>query len=565
MTALAVMTDVGVNAGAAQEPRDRVPIAQVCTPRAPCDDKTLAHVLGRVTFGVRAGDVERLQRIGVTEFIDQQLHPERIDDRAFEARLQKLETLNLSTREIAEEYFLPARQARQERKREQAAQSTSPPGDTQNPPAPNAALRDPAMLKLRQVMVELDEQKLLRAIYSERQLQEGLVDFWFNHFNVFAGKGPERIMLMSYERDVIRPNVLGKFRDLLGATAHSPAMLFYLDNWLSVDPVAAARVAQRTTETRDRLNTRRRQFGFVTPRRQAPPNGQQQQPKTPRRTGLNENYARELMELHTLGVDGGYTQHDVTEVARAFTGWTIGAPRQGAGFRFDARLHDNGDKVALGHTLNAGGQKDGEQVLDILARHPSTARFISTKLARRFVSDAPPPSLIDRTARRFQDTDGDLREVVRTILTSQEFYDQSAYRAKVKNPFEFVVSAVRATNADVKHAAFLARTLQQLGMPLFMSQPPTGYADRADAWVNTGALVNRMSFAVSLADNKIPGIRLDVRSLSGKEDTASAREHLVRTLLRGDVSTATMATLTKANEITKLTALTIGAPEFQRR
>jgi uncharacterized protein (DUF1800 family) len=562
MTALAVMTDVGVNAGATQEPRDRVPIAQLCTPGAPCDDKTLAHVLDRVTFGVRAGDVERLRRTGVTAFIDQQLHPERIDDRALEARLQDFETLNLSTREIAEEYFLPARQARQERKREQAAQSTSPPGDVQNPSAPNAALRDPAMLKLRQVMVELDEQKLLRAIFSERQLQEVLVDFWFNHFNVFAGKGRERIMLTSYDRDVIRPNVLGRFRDLLGATAHSPAMLFYLDNWLSVDPEAAQRITDRTNQA----TARRQQFGFVRPQRQASPNGQPEQPKTPRRTGLNENYARELMELHTLGVDGGYTQHDVTEVARAFTGWTIGAPRQGAGFRFDTRLHDKGDKVVLGHRINAGGQKDGEQVLNILARHPSTARFISAKLARRFVSDTPPSSLIDRAARRFQDTDGDLREVVRTILTSPEFYDRAAYRAKVKNPFEFVVSAVRVTSADVRRAAFLARTLQQLGMPLFMSQPPTGYADRADAWVNTGALVNRMNFAVSLADNKVPGIHVDLRSLSGRsDDTASAREYLVRTLLRGDVSTATVATLTKASEITQLVALAIGAPEFQRR
>ena len=265
------------------------------------------------------------------------------------------------------------------------------------------------MLKQRQVVVELNQQKILRAVYSDRQLEQVLTDFWFNHFNVFAGKGPERIMLTEYERDVIRPHVLGSFRDLLGATAHSPAMLFYLDNWMSTDPDGLH--ASPMDEMRQR--NRARLLGVMRP--DLAEMMKQQQKNRP--TGLNENYGRELMELHTLGVDGGYTQKDVVEVARALTGWTIAQPRTGGGYRFDPRMHDDGEKHVLGHTIKAGGgEKDGEQVLDILAHHPSTARFISTKLARRFVGDDPPQALIDRASKRFLDTNGDIREVVRTIV-----------------------------------------------------------------------------------------------------------------------------------------------------
>jgi uncharacterized protein (DUF1800 family) len=259
------------------------------------------------------------------------------------------------------------------------------------------------------------------------------------------------------------------------------------------------------------------------------------------------------MELHTLGVDGGYTQKDVTEVARAFTGWTIQQPRLGGGFRFEPRLHDPGQKVVLGHVIKAGGgESDGEEVLDILARHPSTARFISTKLVRRFVSDTPPPALVDRVAKRFRESDGDLREVMRTILTSPEFLAPDAYRAKVKTPFEFVVSAVRATGADVEDATPLVRAVQQLGMPLYQCQPPTGYKDTADAWVNTGALVNRMNFAVQLASTRVPGV------------TPGALEHLT-SALADDVSEATRSTIARATTPEQAAALTLGAPEFQRR
>jgi len=280
-------------------------------------------------------------------------------------------------------------------------------------------------------------------------------------------------------------------------------MLFYLDNWMSADPNGphpeAARAAVGGPFGGVGPRGRPRPFPMPPMRRPAA-QGQQQQNR--QRRGLNENYGRELMELHTLGVDGGYTQKDVTEVARAFTGWTIENPRQGGTFRFEPRIHDPGEKIVLGHRIKAGGgESDGEEVLDILAKHPATAHFIATKLVRHFVSDTPPPALVDRAAKTFRDTDGDLREVMRTILTSPEFLSPDARNAKIKTPFEFVVSALRTTGTDVPDATMYVRGMQQLGEPLYMCQPPTGYKDTADAWVNTGALVNRMNFALRLARN----------------------------------------------------------------
>jgi uncharacterized protein (DUF1800 family) len=493
------------------------------------DEQTITHVLNRIGYGPRPGDVEKVRRIGVLKYIDQQLHPERIDDRVLEARLEPFNTLKMSSAELAREYFLPAQQARRQQQKAQASPEMQTPG----PQGVQRMQVTAEMLKQRQIIAELSSQKILRATYSERQLQEVLTDFWFNHFNVFAGKGADRVMTTAYERDAIRPHVLGNFRTLLGATAHSPAMLFYLDNWMSTDP-NGPHLSQNDRRLRPQRNRGRRpeMFGGTRPapsevaRQRGSTNPQTSQQNRPR--GLNENYARELMELHTLGVDGGYTQQDVVEVARAFTGWTIDRPRQGGEFRFDSRMHDPGEKRVLGHTIKAGGEKDGEQVLDILARHPSTAKFISTKLARRFVSDEPPQALVDRAATRFLDTDGDLREVVRTIIESPEFFSPDARAAKVKTPFEFVVSALRAGSAEIQSAHGLTRALQQLGMPLYMAQPPTGYANTADAWVNTGGLVNRMNFAVALADERVPGVRLDA---------------------------------SKA----QLSALALGAPEFQRK
>jgi uncharacterized protein (DUF1800 family) len=503
----------------------------VTAPADKVDDHAIMHLLNRIGFGPRQGDIERVRRIGVDRYIDQQLHPERLADAEMAARLSGLPSIGMSSREIAREYELPQLEARRERK--QTAKE-----DQGEPPKPN-----PLQQKANGVIVELSEQKVLRAIYSEKQLQEVLTDFWFNHFNVDARKGRDRFLLTEYEREAIRPHVLGKFRDLLEATAKSPAMLFYLDNWMSADPngphpeMLPPRVA-------------RGPFGG----RVVVPGGVRQRPQgknAPK--GLNENYGRELMELHTLGVDGGYTQRDVTEVARAFTGWTIDNPRQGGGFTFNPRLHDAGQKVVLGHVIKAGGgESDGEQVLDILAKQPATARFIATKLARRFVSDTPPPMLVDRAAARFRATDGDLREVTRTILTSPEFLAPDAYRAKVKTPFEFVVSAARAIGADVQEALPLVRQLQQLGMPLYQCQPPTGYKDTADAWVNTGALVNRMNFALTLAGNKFRGVI--VSSLPTADQ-----------ILPGDLSETTRATIAKAIDPPQMAALTLGSPEFQRR
>ena len=322
---------------------------------------------------------------------------------------------------------------------------------------------------------DLTESKILRAVYSNRQLDEVMADFWFNHFNVYLDKGADRYLVTEYERDTIRPRVFGKFRDLLEATARSPAMLFYLDNWQSVGP-----------------NAPQARAGAARQRR-----------------GLNENYGRELLELHTLGVDGGYTQKDVTEVARCFTGWTIDQPQRGGRFTFNPRLHDDGEKVVLGVKIpSGGGIADGEKVLDIVAHHPSTAHFISRKLAMRFVADDPPQSLVARMAQTFIHTDGDIRAVLQTMLNSTEFWSQGAYRTKVKSPLEMVASAVRAVDGDVDFAAPLVNQLTQLGQPLYRKVEPTGYSNSGREWLNSAGLVARMNFALQLADNKVPGVKV---------------------------------------------------------
>ncbi len=322
------------------------------------------------------------------------------------------------------------------------------------------------------VAQDLAEAKLLRAVYSDRQLEEVLADFWYNHFNVFLEKGADRYLVTAYERDAIRPHVLGKFEDLLRATAQSPAMLFYLDNWQSTGGQSPA--------------------------------GRRQQ------HGLNENYGRELLELHTLGVDGGYTQKDVTEVARCFTGWTIRQPQRLAEFEFNARMHDNGEKAVLGvRILAGGGMDDGFKVLHLLAHHPSTARFISRKLAMRFVADDPPETLVDRMAATFLKRDGDLRAVLKTMFESPEFWSRGAYRSKLKSPLEMVASSLRAVNADVDFAFGLNNQLAQLGEPLYRKAEPTGYSNSGQEWLNSAGLLARMNFSVALANNKVPGVKVD--------------------------------------------------------
>lgn len=428
----------------------------------------------------------------------------------------------------------------------------------------------------QRVIEELAMAKVTRAIYSERQLQGIMDDFWFNHFNVFAGKGADRWLLTSYERDVIQPHTMGKFKDLLTATAKSPAMLFYLDNFLSADPNAPARLAAQ------RAARQWRRGGFGRP---WPPRAPQQQPAKKNVRGLNENYGRELMELHTLGVDGGYTQKDVTEVARCFTGWTIEKPREYADFRFDERLHDPDPKIVLGKKIHAGGMKDGEEIIELLARHRSTARFISTKLARRFVSDNPPASLVARMAQTFQSSDGDIRAVLKAMIYSPEFWSREAYRAKIKTPFELVVSTARALGTDVDTPMPLVQWTARIGEPLYQCQPPTGYPDKADAWVNTGALLNRLNYSLALAGNKVRGSRSDVVALLGMDSSTDAKAALhraVQVFLGGQSGATTVETLEKQLDnpqvlqaklddpvkhvdLGVVSGLVLGAPEFQRR
>jgi uncharacterized protein (DUF1800 family) len=426
------------------------------------------------------------------------------------------------------------------------------------------------------VVEELAQAKLLRAIYSERQLEEVMTDFWFNHFNVFVGKGPERLLLTPYEQEVIRPHALGKFEDLLVATAKSPAMLYYLDNWLSVGPNSLQAMGAPA-----RPVMRPRRYGP----RQIP--GQAPKAKGKKSTGLNENYGRELLELHTLSVNGGYSQRDVTEVAKVFTGWTVENPEEGMKFRYESRMHEPGPKFVLGHRINPNGEDEGREVLHMLAASPQTAHFISLKLAQRFVSDDPPAELVDRMAKTFQKKKGDIREVLSTLFHSPEFWADGTYRAKVKTPLEFVASAVRATGASVDDALPLARQLTNMGMRLYGAQPPTGYSMKAETWVSSSALLNRMNFAIALTNGKIHGVRIDTGQLVGDRlspsDPAVALSALEAKLLGSDVSRQTHDSIvsqvsqpasvekksrpvpTKPPDAAAIAGLLLGSPEFQRR
>jgi uncharacterized protein (DUF1800 family) len=433
-------------------------------------DQQIDHVLSRLAYGPRPGDAERVRAMGVGRWIALQLSPDRIDDRATDSIVALYSALRTPTREITA-MFREVQMARR---------------DSMRLPDTRRALQ----LSLAQV----SSAKLARAVTSERQLYEQMVDFWENHFSVFAGKGQTRLFIPAYDRDVIRPFAMGKFRDLLGAVAKSPAMLFYLDN------------AQSAADSQHRtLAGSRRQALRVSSRPGLRPGSAGSPPAARPPRGLNENYARELMELHTLGVDGGYTQQDVIEVARALTGWSID-PREGA-FVFRPAIHDADEKTVLGSRLAAlRGIEDGEQVLDMLARHPSTARHISSKLVARFVSDSAPPALVDRCAAVFTRSDGDIRETLRCVVTSPEFFSKAAYRAKVKTPFELVVSALRATDASVDSTPRAAQIVARLGQPSFGRQTPDGWPDRADDWVNAGAMINRVNFGLALASGRVPGL-----------------------------------------------------------
>ncbi len=461
-------------------------------------EQKVIHFLNRTSFGPTRESVQNVNRLGLRAYLDEQLDPEKIPDSTVEEKTAGLKTMRLNTGELFNLYPPP----------KVAKERGAMAGEMQAP---------------RFIIFELQQARLLRAVHSQRQLYELMVDFWNNHFNIFAAKGADRWLTTSYDRDTIRPHAFGKFRDLLLATAQSPAMLFYLDNWLSVSP--------NTTLTRMPANARRR--------------------------GLNENYAREIMELHTLGVDGGYTQQDVREVARCFTGWTLLRPRGDAEFHFEPRLHDPGVKTVLGTRITGGGMEDGIKVIDLLARHPSTAKFIATKLARRFVADDPPVSVVNRAAEAFRRSDGDIRTVVRTIVDSPEFYSPEVYQAKVKKPLEFAASALRATNAETRVTVQLLRYLGRMGEPLFLAQPPTGYSDLAASWISPDMLLTRMNFAADLVSNRLDGARVQADAL---RDTQA----FVRLIAPDSLSPATRAALAET-DAREAPALLLAAPEFQRR
>jgi uncharacterized protein (DUF1800 family) len=487
-------------------------------PREQTADQQVQQVLNRLAFGARPGDVARVRAMGVDRWIALQLAPDRLDDRGTDAVLTSYEELNRPTSDLVSMYAEGQQALRQMQKQVAQQGDTSGKRDVraellrQNP-----QLRD-QVRRSQRIVGDVQSARLARAVGSERQLQEVMTDFWENHFTVFAGKGLTRLFIPAYDREVIRPRALGNFRDLLGAVAKSPAMLFYLDQWQS-----AADSLHPT------LGGPRRGIG----RRAAPA------PLPRPRRGLNENYARELLELHTLGVDGGYTQQDVINVARALTGWTMN-PRQNAEFVFRPEIHDAGEKIVLGQRLAAGrGIEDGEAVLDIVARDPHTARFIARKLAVRFVSDNPPPALVDRAARTFLETDGDIREVVRTIVTSSEFFSHAAYRSKVKSPLELVASALRAVGADPDTSMRSARLVGFLGQPIFGHQAPNGWPETGESWMNTGAILNRINFGLVVAAGRLPNASLTRWSDAERLRTAPREEQVdavVNAFLGGHVS-----------------------------
>ncbi len=481
------------------------------------------HLLNRFAFGPRPGDVEQVMRVGPDHWFHDQLFPEQLDDSAVEQRLSLLRTLHMPPTELAQAYPNPG-QVKKAEAQGIVMDATGTPRD---------------------ILVELSDQKLVRAVESNRQLQEVMADFWENHFNVSFQKGLDHWLITDYDQNVLRPHALGRFRDLLGAVAHSPAMLVYLDNWLST-----------------------RNPGPGDARRKL--------------AGLNENYARELMELHTLGVDGGYTQQDVIEVARCFTGWSIQRPRRAAGdqdiFVFHADRHDDGQKVVLGVVIPpGGGESDGEKVLDILARNPHTAHHLALKLCQRFVSDNPPDSIVRKVATTYMQTDGDIKMMLLSIYQSPEFWSRAAYRSKIKTPFDMVVSAMRAVNAHLMDGKALTYQMNKMGEGMYLCEPPTGYKDTADAWVSSGALIQRLNFSLALAQARVPGVQVDlgpllnpVRGLDPQgEGSPHSLDALVSSLLQEDISDTTRKSLLDAMQhdhvnYENLVGLILGSPEFQR-
>ncbi len=512
------------------------------------------HALNRLGYGATPGLIDRIAREGVMAWIDRQLAVERVDDSALGGLRREFAVLNTTPEALLRTYT----RLRQERRTERRAALKDSVTPRERMPSMNPEAR-----ALRQIGGELQQLVVVRAARSDHQLAEVMADFWANHFNVFYGKNLDRVYLPDYIERTIRPHALGSFTRLLEATAKSPAMLVYLDNVQSVTP--GSRPPQL-----DRLDRGRR-----AGRGMRAPDSLRQAIQQRMPTGLNENYARELMELHTLGVDGGYTQHDVTEVARVLTGWGVDRPMQGGGYAFHAWAHDRGSKTVLGVEFPAGrGEDEGEQLLTMLAAHPGTSHFVSGKLCARFVNDDPPDGCVDDAVRAWKRSGGDIREVLRAILRSPDFWAAHNVAAKIKTPLEFVVSAVRAVGGVPDSTARLAQAVSRLGQPLYLHTAPNGYPERQDDWVNSGALLNRMNLAVQLAANRLPGVTVDLDAvLPLTEDRAALVDAVNRLILGGTMSRDTRKVILDQladvpNPVSAralAVGLAIGGPEFQRQ
>ena len=574
------------------------------------EGQKILHVLNRLGFGARPGDVAKVKAMGLQKYIDQQLNPSSIPDPVAEAKVKSLDIFGMSTAELFAKYPNPGAllkqleggkaaqaNAQNQKNAQAAAAGAVDPNDMTD--AQKKERRDKiqelyAKYDLKpagQIVPQIVANRILRDVYSERQLQEVMVDFWQNHFNVFAGKAAVRWYIPSYERDVLRPNALGNFRDLLVGTAKHPAMLFYLDNFESVSPNAQTPANAQNTQRLQQLiknggqllpqarNRMKQQMGLtdaqLDQRLKEMRSNPQPAPKQQQKRGINENYARELMELHTLGVDNGYTQKDIIEVAKCFTGWTIGDPRgyrksaasmiqgkedkridrlqrqagvpddvESGEFFFNPRWHDNGTKTVMGQTINEGGEKDGLKVLDMLVSSPNTAKFIARKLAIKFVSDTPSEGLVARVADAFHKSNGDIKTTLRAIFTDKEFFAPETYRAKIKSPIELAVSAVRTLGADTNASPAMVAMLNKLGEVPYGYQAPTGYPDLAADWVNTGALLERLNFAVAIASNRIPGTRVDLKAYDQK-DKSKTLDRAINEILGGEISAGTKTMLLK--------------------
>src|SRR5438132_5121177 len=524
------------------------PGGRALTPR-----DSAAHALNRLAYGPRPGEIERVARAGVLRWIDAQLTPDKIDDNDLARREREFAVLEYDRGDLATLYA-EVQRARQERKRM---------GDT----AADKPDDSPVAVKGRRFAAQVQQLAVVRAALSARQLYEVMVDFWANHFNVYFAKGADRFLTPDYIEHTIRPHAMGRFEDLLIATAQSPAMLVYLDNWESVAPGATPPRAMRL-QARPLFG--RRPALFPPPRDRVPMDSLR--PRAPK--GINENYARELLELHTLGVDGGYDQHDVIEVARIFTGWSIRRPQQGGDFEFHDWAHDTGDKQVLGVEFERGqGMDEGIRLLKLLANHPATMHHLSRQLCQRFVNDDPPDGCVDDAVAAWQRTHGDIREGLRAIFHGPDFTAAANVRAKVKTPLEFVVSAARAVAADPDTTPRLAQVVARLGEPLYLHVAPDGYPEREDAWVNSGALLDRMNAAVALASGKLPGVTVVLDSIVSAGDPDQLIGAVNEKILSGTMSENTKQVLRRelagigdpAQARALAVGLAIGGPEFQRQ